>query len=153
VLVGRVVDHEVDQHANAAAVRLVHELDEVAEGAEAGIDAVEVRDVVAVILVGRRHERPEPDRIDAERLEVVEAAHEPLEVAAPVAVAVHEGLDGQRVHDGVLVPEVLDHGRAGAGGRSVWRRAWRSSRAGTRSAQVVIPRGGSRAGISAVARS
>src|SRR4029079_14500456 len=50
-----------------------------------------------------------PERVDAQALDVVEPACEPLEVAAAVAVAVHERLDVQAVEDGVLVPEVRKH--------------------------------------------
>ena len=63
-------------------VGLVHELDEVAERAEARVDAVVVGDVVAVVAPRRRLERRQPERVDAEALEVVEPAGEPLEVAA-----------------------------------------------------------------------
>jgi hypothetical protein len=84
----------------------VHELDEVAERAVPAVDAVVVGDVVAVIAVRRRLERSEPERVDAEALEVVEPAAQPLEVAAAVAGGVHERLDVQAVDDGVLEPEV-----------------------------------------------
>ena len=43
VLVGGVVDDEVDDHLDAAVVRGAHELDEVAEVAEPRVDAVVVR--------------------------------------------------------------------------------------------------------------
>ena len=49
VLVGGVVDDEVDDHADAALLGRVGELDEVAERAVARVDAVVVGDVVAVV--------------------------------------------------------------------------------------------------------
>ena len=52
MLVGGVVHDEVDDHPDAAVARRAHELDEVAEGAEPGVDAVEVGDVVAVVATG-----------------------------------------------------------------------------------------------------
>jgi hypothetical protein len=51
-----VVDDEIDQDADAAAVGLAHELDEVAARAEPLIDAVKVRDVVSVVAARRRLE-------------------------------------------------------------------------------------------------
>ena len=114
--VGGVIDHEIDQHANATAARLVHELDEVAARAEARVHAVEVGDVVAVVAARRRLERCKPDRVDAEALEVVESPRQPLEVAAAVAVCVEERLDVEAVDDCVLVPEVVDHAFALPGG-------------------------------------
>ena len=104
--VGGVVDDQVDDHADAAALRLAHELDEVTRRAESGGDVVVVADVVAVIAQRAGLERGQPERVDAEALEVVEPAGEPLEVAAAVTVAVHERLDGEAVDDGVLVPEI-----------------------------------------------
>src|SRR5581483_9581440 len=97
VCVGGVVDDEVDQDADAAALGLVHELDEVARRAEARVDGVEVGDVVAVVAAGRGLERREPDRVDPEALDVVEAAGEAFEVAAAVAVRIHERLDVEAV--------------------------------------------------------
>ncbi len=57
MLVGRVVHDEVDDDLEPALLRLLHELDEVAERAVSWIDAVVVPDVVAVVAVGRRVER------------------------------------------------------------------------------------------------
>src|SRR5689334_17892154 len=107
--VGRVVDDEIDQHADAAALGLSHELDEVAARAEPRIDAVVVRNVVAVVAARRRLEGREPHRVDAERLEVVEPPAQALEVAAAVAACVEERLDVEAVDDRVLVPEVVNH--------------------------------------------
>ena len=107
--VGGVVDDQVEDHADAAALRLADELDEVARRSEPGGDVVVVGDVVAVVAQRTGVERRQPERVDAQAFEVVEPAGEPLEVAAAVAVAVHERLDGQAVDDGVLVPEIREH--------------------------------------------
>src|ERR671910_311132 len=89
--------------AEPAGLCLVHALDEIGQRPVAGIDPVVVRDVVAVVAAGSRLKGREPQGVDAQALEVVEAAAEPLEVAAAVAVAVEEGLDVEAVEDGVLV--------------------------------------------------
>ena len=109
VPVGGVIDDQVDDHADATLVRLVHELDELAARAVARIDAVEVGDVVAVVAIRRGLERREPDHVDAERIQVVQALHQPVEVAAAVAVPVHERFQVEAVDDRVLVPEIGDH--------------------------------------------
>src|SRR5262249_8023558 len=54
-------------------------------------------------------ERHQPDGGDAEPVQVVEPAAQPLEVADAVAVGVHVGADRQAIDDGILVPEVIDH--------------------------------------------
>ena len=90
--------------------RLVHELDEVAERPVARVDAVVVGDVVAVVAVrASAGTAPSQTHVDAEALEVVEPAAQPLEVADAVAVGVQERLDVEAVDDRVLVPEVAQH--------------------------------------------
>ena len=84
-----------------------------AQAAVARVDAAIVGDVVAVVAVGRRHERRQPDDVDPEGVEVLDAAREAGEVARAVAGGVGEGLEDERVDDGVLVPEVVDHGGGG----------------------------------------
>ena len=112
MLVGGVIDDQVDDDADAALLAAVGELDEVAERAVARIDVVVVRDVVAVVAAGRGLERHQPDGGDAQALQIVQAAHQAREIADAVAVGIHVGADGQAVDDGVLVPEVVDHAEA-----------------------------------------
>ncbi len=106
VLVGGVVHDEVDDHPDAARPRGAHELDEVARGAQARVDAEEVGDVVAVVAPGGRVERHEPQAGDAEVGEVLHALGHAPQVADAVAVAVLEGLDVGAVEHGRLPPHV-----------------------------------------------
>ena len=101
------------------------ELGEVAERAVARIDVVVIGDVVAVVAAGRRLERHQPDRRDAEALQVIEPSHQALEIADAVAVRIHESADGQAIDDRVLVPEVVDHA---LWTRSSLRCGWRPRR-------------------------
>ena len=64
VLVGGVVDDEVGDDPHAPVGRRPHELREVAERPEPGIDAVVVGDVVPVVHVGGRVERHQPQARD-----------------------------------------------------------------------------------------
>jgi tetrahydromethanopterin S-methyltransferase subunit A len=104
VLVGGVVHHEVGDDAQAARVGGVEKLLEVLHRPVRRVDAVEVRDVVAVVAKRRGIHRQDPDAVDAELLDVVEPRGEPREVADAVAVAVHERLDVDLVEHRVLVP-------------------------------------------------
>ena len=106
MLVGRVVHHEVGDHADAPVARRAQHLGEVAVGAELGMDAVEVADVVAVVATGGGMERHEPQARDADAGEVVEPVGQALQVAATVAVGVEEALHRQAVEDRVLPPDV-----------------------------------------------
>jgi len=115
VLVRGVVHHEVDDDADAALARRVGELDEIAERAVGGIDAVIVGDVVTVVFARRALERHQPDCRDPEPVQIIEPPHQPLEIADAVGVGIHVGADREAIDDRVLVPEVFDHKRAGKG--------------------------------------
>src|SRR5579871_3649649 len=86
-------------------MRLAHEVAEVGARAVMRMDVVVARDVVAVVLERRGVEGQQPDRVDAEVLDVVELRGEALKVADAVVVRVEERLDVQLVDDDVLVPE------------------------------------------------
>ena len=105
--------------------------------AEVGIDAAIVGDVVAVVLAGARIERQQPQRVDAEVLQIIELLGQAGEVADAVAVAVGERLDVKLIDDRVLVPEVVLRpwaGRRFAAARSrhdPFQISQRNSRAGS----------------------
>src|ERR1700743_796933 len=61
MFVGGMVDDEVDDHADAALLAAVRELNEVAESSVAGIDVVIVGDVVTVVAKWRRLKGHQPD--------------------------------------------------------------------------------------------
>ena len=105
VLIGGVVDDQLDDDLHAALVGSVEELLEIVEGAVGRIDVDVVGDVVAVVAQGRGEEREQPEAGDAEVLEVIEAGEQAGEVADAVAVGVLESADMELVDDGVLVPE------------------------------------------------
>jgi hypothetical protein len=67
-------------------VQCADELVEVLEGAELGVDGLVVADVVSVVALWRGEDRGQPDRVDAQVVEVVEVADEPAQVPDPVAV-------------------------------------------------------------------
>ncbi len=124
VLRGGVVDDEVGDHPHAAVAGRADQLDDVAERAQPGVDAVEVDDVVAVVAVRGGEERHQPQAGDAESVEVVDALDEALDVAAAVAVAVGERLDVQAVDDRVLPPEVGGPGEPHAAPSRSWGRTF-----------------------------
>ena len=124
MLIGGVVDHELRDDPKSAIVRGIHERQEVPSRAVARMNVVVVGDVVAVVAERRRIERLQPDRRDAERLDVVELLRQPAEVADAVVVAVEESADVQLIDDRVAVPErvvdllsCVDRGRGGTAGR------------------------------------
>ena len=141
MLVGRVRQDELGDHAHAPPVRLTQEVAEVAQAPVGGMDLPVVRNVVAVVTERRRIEGQEPEGGDAQALQVVELLDQTLEVADPVAVAVTKGTNVRLVNDGVLVPGGLVAQRLGirgasfpchlGGGHGVTAtgpRSWRSAR-------------------------
>ena len=87
VLVGGVVGHPVEQHADVARVGVGEQAVEGGEVAEQRVDVAVVGDVVAEVGHRRAVDRRQPERVDAEPLQVVEARAHALEVADAVAVA------------------------------------------------------------------
>ena len=105
MLIGRVVEHELGDDSQPTLVRLPDEGPEIPERAVVGVHSLVVGDIVATVLERGWVVRQEPDRRDAQVLEVVELLRQSGEIADPVAVAVVERTDVQLVDDRVPVPE------------------------------------------------
>ena len=88
VHVGGVRQHQVDHYAQAQLVRHVHQRVKVGQRAEHRVDVAIVADVIAEILHRRGEERRDPDRIDAQRGDVGQAAGDAVEITDTVTVAV-----------------------------------------------------------------
>ncbi len=104
MLIGSVVEDQLGDDAQAAAVRLVDELAEVVQRADVGMDVGIIGDVISVVAAGRGADGQEPQCIDAQVLKVIELGGEAGEIADPVAVGIHVRADAQLVDDGVLEP-------------------------------------------------
>ena len=104
VLVGRVVDDQVQDQPHPALVDGGEQPVEVRERAERRVDVLVVGDVVAGVVLRRRVDRREPDDVDAQRRQVIEPRLDPAQVADPVAVGVGEAARVDLVDDGGLPP-------------------------------------------------
>ena len=104
VRVGGVVEHQVGDDPDAAAVRLVEQGHEVVDRAVLRQHLVVVADVVAAVAPRRVVERRQPEAVDAEPLQVVELVGQPAQVAGAVVVGVEERLHQHLVEHGPLVP-------------------------------------------------
>ena len=104
VLVARVVHHEVGDDADAARVGLRDELGELRQRAELRQHRLVVGDVVAAVAQRRGVEGRQPQAVDTEPLQVVEALDEPGEVARADALGVGEGPDQHLVEDRLAEP-------------------------------------------------
>ena len=88
VLVGAVVGHQVDDHPDPQLVGARDEGVGVAEVTEDGVDVAVVGDVVARVGLRAPVERRQPERVDAEGLQVLEVRGDAGQVAQAVAVRV-----------------------------------------------------------------
>jgi hypothetical protein len=99
-----VVGHEVDGDPDAVRVGVRDQVVHGVEVAPCRVDAAVVGDVVAVVDHRGGVDGAEPQRVDAEQLQVAQAATDPLQVAEPVAVGVGEAGHVDLVEDGVPPP-------------------------------------------------
>ncbi len=87
MLIGGVIDDELGDDAQAAPLGFGDEAAEILHRAEIGIDRSVVGDVVTVVAARRGIERQQPDRGDAELLQIVQLLGQSREVADAVVVA------------------------------------------------------------------
>ena len=99
---------EDDVHDDLDVVRLgrLQKRIEVAHGAVLRIDGLIVGDVIAEVDLRRRIHGRDPDGVDAEGLQVFEAAFDTLDVAPSVAVGILKAAGVDLVDHGVLPPGV-----------------------------------------------
>ena len=107
MLVGRVVDDELGDDPQAPLLGFLDEAAEILHRPEIGVDVAIIGDVVAVVAAGGGVERQQPQRGDAEILQVPQFLGQPGKVADAVIVAVGEGLDVELIDDRILVPELV----------------------------------------------
>src|SRR5580704_14955613 len=104
MLIRGMVGHQVDDHADIAAMRLREQAIEGGEIAELRMDSAVVADVVAPVVERRRVDRVQPDRIDAERAQIVEMRGDAVEIADAVAVRIGKRARIDLIEDGALPP-------------------------------------------------
>ena len=104
--VGGVVEHHVEEHPDVVCSRLLEQAVEVRERPVLRVDVLVVGDVIAEVDLGRGVHGRDPDRIDAEGLEVIEPLRDAVEIADPVAVGILEAARIDLVDHRVLPPGV-----------------------------------------------
>ena len=110
VLGGGVIHHDIHHDADAARMGGAQQGLEIAHGAVGGIYVEVIGDVVAVVHLGGDVDRGQPEGIDAEGLEVVEAGHDPLEITGATGAGILKAFGVDLVNHGALPPGCLCHG-------------------------------------------
>ena len=93
-----VVRHDVDHHLQTHVVRPRDQRLGIGQGAEHRVDRAVVRDVVAAVVLRRDVERGQPDRIDAQLGDGVQALGDARQVADAVSIGVRERTHVHLVH-------------------------------------------------------
>ena len=104
MLVGSVAEHLIDDDPEAQLMRTGEHRVEIGESPEHRIDIAIVGHVIAHVRHRRLEEGRHPDRIDAERGDVVEPRGYALEIADPVSVAILERARVNLVDDRAAPP-------------------------------------------------
>lgn len=105
VLGRRVVQHHIQHDTNSSRLRLGHQLVEIVERAVGGIDSGIVGHIVAVIHLRRDVKRRQPDSVNAELLQIVEAGGHAAQIAGAGPGGVLETLWIDLINNAVLPPE------------------------------------------------
>src|SRR5581483_10170099 len=105
MLVGRVVDHQLDHDLQAPLVRGLQESPKIVEGSIARVYGDVVRDIVTVIPERGREEGKKPETGYAEVGEVIQFLNQAGEIPDSVVVAVVERSDVQLINYRILEPQ------------------------------------------------
>ncbi len=104
MLIRGVIDHQFGDHAQTAGMRLADEHPKIAQRAVHRIDMHVIGDVIAVVPQGRRIKRQQPQRSDAQLLQIVEFLRQAGKIAHAVVVAVEERANMELIDYRVFVP-------------------------------------------------
>ena len=91
MLVGRMRDHLVDDDLEPQRMGLLHQVVEILQRAESGVDIAIVGDVVAEVAHGRGEYRRQPDGVNAQIGNIVEATGDTHQIANAIAVLILKG--------------------------------------------------------------
>jgi hypothetical protein len=95
---GRMIRHDVEDDPDPVRVQAGGHFVEVGQRAQSRVHRTVVVDVVAAVREGRRVERAQPDRVDAERGQVRNPGNDAAEIAHAVTVGVGEAARVDLVH-------------------------------------------------------
>src|SRR5262245_32539193 len=103
MLIRRVVDDELGDDTDISTMGLVDEAIEIRESAVGGMDILVIGNVIPIVAQRRWIERQQPQRIDAERLEIVQLLGHPAEISYAIVVGVEKCTDVRLIDDCVLI--------------------------------------------------
>src|SRR3569623_972892 len=84
----RVIWHEIENELEANVVQLRDEAIEIVKAAEGGIDGAVIGDVIAQVAKGTPVDRRQPDSVDAEPYQVIDARQQAGQITFSVSASV-----------------------------------------------------------------
>src|SRR5690242_10423665 len=106
MLVGGVIENEIDEDADTALIRLSDELVPIRERAVFGSDVDVIGDVVSEIEVRGGEEGRNPNCIHAEALQIIKARCDSVEITDAIAVGILEASRIDLVDHRAVIPAV-----------------------------------------------
>ncbi len=116
MLIGCVIQYQINDDANATFVRLIEQPFEVAHRPVLWVDIIIVGYVVAMIR-RRGVDGHEPDAGDSQGLQIIEFSSNTVKVPDPISISVVETADEDFIEDGALPPGLLANRFWGEGRR------------------------------------
>ena len=107
MFVARMIDDQIEYEFHSPEMDFGEQVVEIVHRAEIGHDPAVVAYVVPVVVVRRIVDRIQPDHVDAQILDVVQAGNDSLQIADAVAVAVHEAARIDLIDYGLFPPCVM----------------------------------------------
>jgi hypothetical protein len=104
MFVAAVIDDEVHDEADIAAVHLAEQGIEIGHCSEILHDIPVIADIIAIVIIRGRIDGIEPDHVDAEAFDIVEFGDDAFEIADTVAIIVFEAAGVDLVNDCFLPP-------------------------------------------------
>ena len=102
MLIGRVVEDNVDDDAHAAAMGVGDQTVEIGECPERRINGLVIRHVISEVDLRGRVERRDPQRVDAEIGQVGQPGLDARKIADAIAIGVVKAADVDFVKDGLI---------------------------------------------------
>jgi len=113
VLIGGVIQHQVKDDADAAAVCLRQQAVKILQGAHTGIHRIVIGYIVPIIPVRSGVEGGQPKGIHPQVLQVIEMMENTLQIAQSISVGISEGAGVEVVNHAVPPPgPVCCHGKS-----------------------------------------
>ena len=107
------VDHQVHEHFDVALMKTLEQGIKIGHAAKFFHDVLVIRNVVAVVFVGRGVDGIEPNHIYAEAFDVIQFGNDALEIADAVTIAVFKTAGVNLVDDGFFPPIFIGFGVGG----------------------------------------